>query len=85
MTNLLTRIEQLAGADVAQAIQAEYGGALYYVSKPAAYRASPSFACNVPIKSDSISIASESGRVVPPSRMSPLATNAAANLTACSN
>lgn len=31
MTNLLTRIEQLAGADVAQAIQAEFGGSLQYV------------------------------------------------------
>jgi len=31
MTNLLTRIEQLAGADVAQAIQAEFGGLQVYI------------------------------------------------------
>ena len=31
MTNLLTRIEQLAGAEVARAIQAEYGGAAPYI------------------------------------------------------
>lgn len=31
MTNLLTRIEQLAGAEVAKAIQAEFGGAAPYI------------------------------------------------------
>ena len=31
MTDFLTRIEQMAGADVAQAIQAEFGGSLQYV------------------------------------------------------
>ena len=82
MTDFLTRIEQLAGAEVAQAIQAEFGGTTCYVSKPAAYRATPNCAYSVEIKSESMAMASESGRVEPPSLTSPLATNAAASFTA---
>ena len=34
MSDLLTRIQQLAGPEVARAIQAELGGASYYVASP---------------------------------------------------
>ena len=64
MTNLLTRIEQLAGAEVARVIQAEYGGAAPYI--PTNDRAHM-FGCGCE-QASNVKATSDAGSTAPTSR-----------------